>query len=80
MDDTRTLTEGLEAALRAGDEAAARAFVLEHFTEFPDEVQQALALDIVSEALDGYLAGSRALELMKQDAADMIRATEEPAA
>ena len=69
MDTTKTeeLYNGLQAILERGSEEEARAFIDAHANEFPEEVQQKIALALFEEALEESSA-ARALrnDLQKQ--------------
>ena len=46
------LVEQFEALVGKGDEVAVRKFAIDHFAEFPPEVQQKLAVELLDEALE----------------------------
>jgi hypothetical protein len=78
MPDTQAvLVEQLESLIEKGDERAARAFVMEHLKEFPEELQRSLAVDLFSDALDETARSQENLMRMKEKAVEAIEQFEE---
>lgn len=66
------LNEQLQSLLDSGDEAGARKLVIEHFKQFPPEIQQRFAVDLFAEALDARTEATEAAVQLKQDIAEAI--------
>ena len=64
---TEELYDELQTILARGDEAGARVFIDAHINEFPEDIQQKIALSLFEESLDD-LARARAVrdDLQKQ--------------
>ncbi len=59
-----------------GDEATVRAFVIEHFNEFPEETQEELATIFIEEALEARAGGIQARAALQDDALKALAAVE----
>ncbi len=67
-----TLLEQLRQVIKSGTEEDVRAFVAQHFSEFPEYVQQGLAVDMLEEELDAELADRKAVVKLKQEMVEVI--------
>ena len=70
------LAEQLDRILDTGTEEEATNFVVEHFKEFPADVQRELAVALYSDALEEDLAKREALAELKKEAIGAIEAME----
>ena len=50
--NNNTLTEQLKQLISAGDEAKVRAFLVENFQSFPEDLQREISLVLLDEGLD----------------------------
>jgi hypothetical protein len=66
----------MERLVEAGDEKAYETFVLEHFKEFPEEVQQKILMGFFTETLDRQTPADDIAEIQKQgiDALEKLQA------
>ena len=65
--------------IKAGDEKAARAFLVEHLNEFPEETQKKIIFEFFSEALDNEVeSGTQKTQIQKSgmDLIEEIQKTE----
>lgn len=63
---TDTLKAELARLIEAGDEKALEAFALEHFTEFPKDVQGDILLSFVSETLEKQAGQAQTSDLQQR--------------
>ena len=64
--DTDTLKAELVRLMEAGDEKALERFALDHFTEFPKDVQGDILLSFVSETLEKQAGQTKIADLQKR--------------
>ncbi|OGG80666.1 hypothetical protein A3A39_03160 [Candidatus Kaiserbacteria bacterium RIFCSPLOWO2_01_FULL_54_13] len=60
------LRKQLDVLLEAGDEKALERFVLDHFTEFPEDVQGKLALSFYTDALEKEAADGKVMDIQEK--------------
>jgi hypothetical protein len=79
-DESNTsLIDQLEEVITTGTEAEAKAFVIAHLKEFPEETQRELAVGLFAEALEKSVAEHEELERIKETAGAAIDEFEEEA-
>lgn len=66
------LLEQLKAMIANGSEQEVRAFVVEHFKEFPEETQQELAVELFSQAMSNDLAERERIAELKKEFLDTV--------
>jgi hypothetical protein len=66
------LIEQLKEKMASGSEQDVRAFVIEHFKEFPEETQQELAVELFSEAMSNDVAESEKIAELKKEFLDTM--------
>lgn len=67
MTDTRTTDQALQNILSQGDENSARAYIQEHFSEFPEELQQEIVVALADEGLQRQIQeGEAAVKFNKE--------------
>ena len=71
MDET-TLAEKLSSLIENGTEEEVRAFIVEHFMEFPEEVRGEFAMEMVTESLEDQAASLENIADIKEKAAKLI--------
>ena len=64
----KELAEQLDRILDTGTEEEATQFVVDHFKEFPEDVQRELTVALYSDALQEDLAKREALTELKKEA------------
>jgi len=63
---SKELREAFEKVLTGGDEAKAREFLVEHLSEFPQDMQDAITMAFVEEALANKAQGDQAISDFKK--------------
>lgn len=58
--------------LRSGDEEKVRAFLRDHFTEFPEDMQKQIVMTTFEEGLAEKLAVEEAALAMKEDLQELL--------
>lgn len=71
------LIEQLKEKMATGTEADVRAFVIEHFKEFPEETQQELAVELFSEAMANDMAEREKIAELKREFLDTVETLEQ---
>lgn len=68
------LIDKLGQLMEGGDEKAARKFIIEHFDEFPADVQGELAVELFREAMQSDLSEREAIAKLKEEAIEAMEA------
>jgi len=69
---TGDIAEQLEKLIETGTEEEVRAFVIDHFAEFPAQTQQELSVELLQEALEARVAIAEGMLGMKEKAVEAI--------
>ncbi len=69
--------EQLKALLVAGSEDQVRDFIAEHFTDFPEEIQQKLAVELFHEAISDEVKELETTVALKEEAVKLIEAAQQ---
>ena len=64
---TMSLYKTFLGFVESGDEAAARAYLTDHFAEFPEDVQERLTLIFFEDALRSRAAATKEIGRMQQE-------------
>ena len=68
MTDSKKIFEDLLVLIKAGDQEKTENFLVEHFKEFPEEMQREIVFTFLGEAADDYLK-DKVSEYLAQTAA-----------
>jgi len=70
--NTDALYESLEKLINAGDEAAARAYLADHFKEFPEDSQKEITLILFEDAMNEYAEAVEERQAFIEDATQTL--------
>ena len=66
MDGQDKLKKQIEQLIERGDQKALETFVLEHFTELPEDIQGKVLLSLYTDAVEKEVSNGKVTELQKQ--------------